>query len=155
MGKAQKWGIGIAVVIALSILARFLPEDTSKQEAEIQQQQQFDQLSALVTLPPEEAAHGFTRDIEITKGRISIFDTAPEKLQVDLHISKGYSEEVIKEVINNLSAAGFNPKQDGISISVRLVSKVKSVTGNEQTTSFGRYRYSPSTDTIEWVNGDG
>ena len=153
MGKAQKWGIGIAVVIALSIVASFLPEDTSKQEAEVQQQQQFDQLAALVQLAPEEAAHGFTRDINVTKGRVSIIDTAPEKLQVNLHISKGYSEEVIKEIINNLSAGGFNPKQEGISISMRLVSKGKSVTGNEQTTSFGRYRYSPSTDSIEWVNG--
>ena len=155
MGKAQKYGIGIAVIIALSILAKLLPEETLKREPAIQEQQRIEQMTAIAQLAPEEVAHGFTREANVSKYSIDIMDIAPAKLNVTPDIAKGYAEEVIKEVINNLSAAELNPKAEDIDISVRLAQKAKSVTGNDQIISYGRYRYRPVKDIIEWVNGAG
>ncbi len=157
MTKSQKWGIGIAVLLVLSFIGSMLPEDKEKkaaeQQASVAEQQVIDTLTELVQLPENAKENGFSREAQISTRSIYITDTAPKNMDIDLEFSQYYAQGTIKAVIESLVQEGINPKDEEINISVRLVTKDKSVTGNEQTRSFGRVRYRFMADDLEWING--
>ncbi|WP_422459113.1 hypothetical protein [Endozoicomonas sp. ALB115] len=157
MGKAKKWGIGIAVLLVLSFIGSMLPENKEKkvaeQQAAVANQQLVETMTALTQLPDVVTENGFTRDVDVSRYYIHITDTAPENFDNDLKFSQSYSAGAIQTYIDALVSEGINPKQEELTISLRLVTKEKSVTGNEQYRSFGRIVYDYNTDNVTWNDG--
>ncbi|OQX33554.1 MAG: hypothetical protein B0D91_14130 [Oceanospirillales bacterium LUC14_002_19_P2] len=139
----------------LSIIGRFLPENEKDIAEREKKEQRIKTLEAVTALPETVVSKGFKRSADVSESSINIWDTAPASENVTLDFTQVYTQAWVEALVKDLMAAGINPKTEHISISVRLVfDGGKSVTGSDQTKSFGRSRYSPYDDKIDWISGD-
>ncbi len=157
-GKKKKWLIGLGVFIVLAIVARFIeiPESDQVIAERAQQEQQLDTIKSLTILPASLSEKGFKRDVTINKGFIFILDTATENTDIDYAFAKSYSAQWVEAIVKDMISAGINPRKENISIEVMLGYKgPKSVTGKDQTLSYGHARYDAHSDKIDWIDSKG
>lgn len=87
-----------------------------------------------------------------TDSKDSVYaDYVLRQTPLSLQMAQKDAREVLVFMVEEMMALGINPGKEDIMVSLSLFEREKGLTGKDMVRSYGRWRYTPATDSAEWL----